>query len=49
MYGLIFLYQYFAEDYEAVEPSENSQVWFANQVESSWTTYKAGIRDTETN
>ncbi|ROT42734.1 cysteine proteinase [Sodiomyces alkalinus F11] len=32
VYGLIFLYQYFSEDYEAEEPSEDSQVWFANQT-----------------
>ncbi|KAL2752214.1 hypothetical protein ACRALDRAFT_1083741 [Sodiomyces alcalophilus JCM 7366] len=32
VYGLIFLYQYYSEDYEAVEPSDDSQVWFANQT-----------------
>lgn len=32
VFGLIFLYQYFWEEYESEGEMENDRIWFANQV-----------------
>lgn len=37
VYGLIFLYQYFAENYEDDEVVDGRDLWFANQVRSPGT------------
>lgn len=34
VYGFIFLYQYFAENYENDEVVDARDLWFANQVRS---------------